>query len=44
MALNFQQRGSALVRRVLLAFLVVVSLAMTTVYAREGDDGTLHRA
>ncbi|CVH79697.1 Cell shape-determining protein MreC precursor [Coriobacteriaceae bacterium CHKCI002] len=44
MALNFQQRGSALVRRVLLAFFLVASFAMMTVYAREGDDGALHRA
>ncbi|OUO90861.1 rod shape-determining protein MreC [Gordonibacter sp. An230] len=44
MALNFQQRGSALVRRVLFGVLLVASLAMTAVYAREGDDGALHRA
>ena len=43
MALNFQNQGSALLRRVLFAVLLVISLASMTVYAREGADGPLHR-
>lgn len=42
MALNFQQRGSVLFRRLLAAVLVVASAAMIAVYAREGDSGPLH--
>ena len=42
MALQFQQRGSAFVRRVLLVVCLVVSLALLTTYAREGEDGPLH--
>lgn len=43
MALNFQNNGSAALRRVLLVALLVVSAALVTVYAREGDDGPIHR-
>ncbi|NHM14331.1 rod shape-determining protein MreC [Xiamenia xianingshaonis] len=43
MALNFQQRTSTFVRRALLGALVVVSIVLLTVYAREGDDGFLHQ-
>lgn len=42
MALNFQQSGSASLRRVLLVALLVVSLALATWYAREGEGGPLH--
>lgn len=42
MALNFQQNGSAFIRRVLFAVCIVVSLVMVTLYAREGQDGPLH--
>ena len=42
MALQFQQRGSALVRRVLLVAFLIVSLALLTTYAREGETGPLH--
>ena len=42
MALNFQQSGSASAKRVLLVALLVVSLALATLYAREGEDGPLH--
>ena len=44
MALNFQQRSSVLVRRALLAALVVASLALVAVYSREGEGGPLHAA
>lgn len=44
MALNFQNRGSALPSRVLLVVLLVISIACVTLYAREGDDGIIHRA
>ena len=40
MALNFQQSGSASAKRVLLVVLLVISLALATLYAREG--GPLH--
>ncbi len=43
MALNFQQRTSTFVRRALLGALIVVSIALLTVYAREGDGGFLHQ-
>lgn len=42
MALNFQNNGSALIRRVLLVVFLVVSLVLMTLYAREGEDGPLH--
>lgn len=42
MALNFQQQGSALMRRVLLIALIVASLVMVTLYGREGSAGPLH--
>lgn len=42
MALNFQQRGSVLARRALLAALLVASVAMVAVYSREGEGGPLH--
>lgn len=42
MSLNFQNRGSAPVRRVLLVVLLVVSVVLMTVYAREGASGPLH--
>ncbi|HIW77271.1 MAG TPA: rod shape-determining protein MreC [Candidatus Gordonibacter avicola] len=42
MALNFQQNGSASMRRVLLVVLLVASLALATLYAREGENGPLH--
>ena len=42
MALNFQNSETLPVRRVLLVVLLVASLAMVTVYAREGEDGPLH--
>ncbi len=42
MALNFQQSGSATLRRVLLVVLLAGSLALVTLYAREGEEGPLH--
>ena len=42
MALNFQQGETVLPRRVLLIVLLAVSLVLTTVYAREGENGPLH--
>ncbi|MEA5020700.1 MAG: rod shape-determining protein MreC [Gordonibacter sp.] len=42
MALNFQQSGSATLRRVLLVVLLAGSLALVTLYAREGENGPLH--
>ena len=42
MALNTRQTGSRTARHVLLAVLLVVSLALVTVYAREGSGGALH--
>lgn len=44
MALNFQQRSSVLVRRVLLVVFVVGSLALVATYSREGEGGPLHAA
>ncbi|WP_165246627.1 rod shape-determining protein MreC [Adlercreutzia sp. ZJ141] len=44
MALNFQQKNSALVRRVLVIALLVIALVLITLYAREGEDGFLHSA
>ena len=38
MALNFQNSDATPLRRVLLVLLLVVSLVMVTVYAREGAD------
>lgn len=42
MALNFQQRSSVFLRRVLLIAFLVASVALITVYAREAEDGPLH--
>ena len=42
MALNFQQRSSVFLRRVLLIAFLVASVALITVYARESEDGPLH--
>lgn len=42
MALNFQNTGSALIRRVLFVVFLAVSLVLMTLYAREGEDGVLH--
>lgn len=42
MALNFQNNGSATLRRVLLVVFLVASVALMTLYAREGDSGVLH--
>lgn len=42
MALQFQQKGSAFVRRVLLVACLAISVALVTVYAREGESGPLH--
>ncbi|RDB61276.1 rod shape-determining protein MreC [Gordonibacter sp. 28C] len=42
MALNFQQSGSASAKRVLLVVLLAASLALATLYAREGENGPLH--
>ena len=44
MALNFQQTGSVFVRRVLLIVFISASVAMMFAYAREGEDGALHKA
>ena len=42
MALNFQNSSDARLRRILFIVLLVLSLIMVTVYAREGEDGPLH--
>ena len=42
MPLNQLQIGSPIARRVLFVVLLVVSLALLTVYAREGGDGPIH--
>ncbi len=42
MALNFQQKGSVFLRRVLLVAFLAASVALVTVYSREGDGGPLH--
>lgn len=42
MPLNFQQSGSPTGGRILTIVLLVVSLVLTTVYAREGEEGPLH--
>lgn len=42
MALNFQNSSDARLRRILFIVLLVLSLIMVTVYAREGEDGSLH--
>lgn len=42
MALQFQDMHDPRVSRVALIALVVISLAMVTVYSREGDHGVLH--
>lgn len=44
MALNFQQKSSVFLRRVLLVALLVASAALVAVYSREADDGPLHAA
>ena len=43
MALNFQDMHDPRITRVVLAVLIVASLAMVTVYAREGEGGVLHQ-
>ena len=43
MPLNQQQSGSFIGRRVLLVVLLVASLVLVTVYAREGSDGPIHK-
>lgn len=42
MALNFQQRNSAFLRRVLLVAFLVASIVLVAVYAREGENGPVH--
>lgn len=42
MVLNFQQKGSEFLRRVLVIALLVVSVVCVTLYAHEGEDGPLH--
>lgn len=42
MALNFQQRSSVFLRRVLVVVFLVASLVLVTMYSREGQDGPLH--
>jgi len=42
MPMNMQQTGSKTTRRILLVVLIVASIVMLTVYAREGDGGPLH--
>ena len=42
MALNFKDKNAVPTKRVLLAVLLVISLACATVYSREGEDGALH--
>lgn len=44
MALNFQQRSSAFIGRVLVAVLLVVSIALMVLYSCEGNGGPLHTA
>lgn len=44
MALNFQQRSSVFLRRVLLVAFLVVSIVLVTMYSREGESGPLHTA
>jgi rod shape-determining protein MreC len=42
MPLNQQQSGAPAARRVLFVVLIVASLVLATVYAREGADGPIH--
>lgn len=42
MPMNMQQTGSKTTRHILLVILIVVSVVLLTVYAREGDEGLLH--
>ena len=42
MPMNMQQNGPRPARRILLVALLVASLALVTVYAREGDGGLIH--
>ena len=44
MALNFQQSRSRTARRIVLAVCLVAAVALVALYAREGDEGTLHDA
>ncbi len=44
MALNFQNSETTPLRRILFIVLLVLSLIMVTVYAREGESGPLHVA
>lgn len=42
MPLNLQQIGSPIARRALFVILLVVSLVLATLYAREGNEGPIH--
>ncbi|HAM15820.1 MAG TPA: rod shape-determining protein MreC, partial [Eggerthellaceae bacterium] len=42
MPLNTQQSGSPVVRRIVLVVLLVASVALATVYGREGESGPIH--
>ena len=42
MPLNMQQTGSRATRRIVLVVLLIASLALATVYAREGSEGPIH--
>ena len=44
MPMNMQQTGSRRTRHVLLVVFLVVSVALMTLYAREGSDGPIHGA
>ncbi len=42
MSLNFQNRGEAPIRKVLVVVLLVISIVSMVMYAREGEGGALH--
>lgn len=42
MPLTLQQNGSRTTRNILLVVFLVISIALTVVYAREGEDGPVH--
>lgn len=42
MRVQTQQSGSAIARRIIFIVLVVLSLVLATVYAREGEEGPIH--
>ena len=44
MALNKQQNNSAVISRVLLIVTLLASVVLITLYAREGEEGILHKA